>query len=107
MALLDENNNGFLMNSVHSSDGNYCYIKEIVQGNSSIELSGDEQNALNQALSQSLSPRISRSEQKVSKTRSASDERTGRNPATGEAMTFAASNTPVFKPAKAFKEKVN
>ena len=34
------------------------------------------------------------------------DERTGRNPATGEAMTFAASNTPVFKPAKAFKEKV-
>ena len=35
------------------------------------------------------------------------DERTGRNPATGEAMTFAASNTPIFKPAKAFKEKVN
>ena len=35
------------------------------------------------------------------------DERTGRNPATGEAMTFAASNTPVLKPAKAFKEKVN
>ena len=81
LALLDENNNGFLMNSVHSSDGNYCYIKEIVQGNSSIELSGDEQNALNQALSQSLSPRISRSEQKVSKNRSASDERTGRKKA--------------------------
>ena len=35
------------------------------------------------------------------------DERTGRNPATGEAITIAASNTPVFKPAKAFKEKVN
>ena len=35
------------------------------------------------------------------------DERTGRNPATGKPMTFAASNTPVFKPAKAFKEKVN
>jgi len=35
------------------------------------------------------------------------DERVGRNPATSEAMTFAASNTPVFKPAKAFKEKVN
>ena len=35
------------------------------------------------------------------------DERTGRNPATGEDMTFAASNTPVLKPAKAFKEKVN
>ena len=35
------------------------------------------------------------------------DERTGRNPTSGEAMTFAASNTPVFKPAKAFKEKVD
>ncbi len=35
------------------------------------------------------------------------DAREGRNPATGEAMSFAASNTPVFKPAKAFKDKVN
>lgn len=34
------------------------------------------------------------------------DERQGRNPATGEAMTIAASNTPVFKAAKAFKDKV-
>ena len=32
--------------------------------------------------------------------------RTGRNPATGEAMEFAASNTPVFKAGKAFKDKV-
>ena len=35
------------------------------------------------------------------------DARQGRNPATGEAMEFAASNTPVFKAGKAFKEKVN
>ena len=35
------------------------------------------------------------------------DARQGRNPATGEAMEFAASNTPVFKAAKAFKDKVN
>ena len=34
-------------------------------------------------------------------------EREGTNPATGEAMEFAASNTPVFKAGKAFKEKVN
>ena len=33
--------------------------------------------------------------------------RVGRNPATGEAMKFAASNTPVFKAGKAFKDKVN
>jgi DNA-binding protein HU-beta len=35
------------------------------------------------------------------------EAREGRNPATGEAMKFAASNTPVFKAGKAFKEKVN
>ncbi len=35
------------------------------------------------------------------------DERTGINPATGEEMTFAASNTPILKPSKAFKEMVN
>ncbi|MCR5137007.1 MAG: HU family DNA-binding protein [Oscillospiraceae bacterium] len=35
------------------------------------------------------------------------DARTGRNPATGKTMEFAASNTPVFKAGKAFKDKVN
>ena len=35
------------------------------------------------------------------------DARTGRNPATGKKMKIKASNTPVFKAAKAFKEKVN
>ena len=34
------------------------------------------------------------------------DERTGRNPATGEAITIAASRTPVFKPGKALKDAV-
>ena len=35
------------------------------------------------------------------------DARQGRNPATGKTMEFAASNTPIFKAGKAFKEKVN
>ena len=35
------------------------------------------------------------------------DAREGRNPANGETIRIAASNTPVFKPAKAFKDKVN
>ncbi len=35
------------------------------------------------------------------------DARTGRNPATGKKIKLPASNTPVFKAAKAFKEKVN
>ena len=34
------------------------------------------------------------------------DERTGRNPATGEAITISPSNTPIYKPSKIFKEKV-
>ena len=33
--------------------------------------------------------------------------RLGRNPLTGEPMEFAASDTPVFKAGKAFKDKVN
>ena len=33
--------------------------------------------------------------------------REGRNPATGKTIKIAASNTPVFKAAKVFKEKVN
>lgn len=35
------------------------------------------------------------------------DARQGRNPATGETIEIAASNTPAFKPAKVFKDKVN
>ena len=35
------------------------------------------------------------------------DARQGRNPANGETIDIAASNTPVFKAAKAFKDKVN
>jgi len=35
------------------------------------------------------------------------DARQGRNPSTGETVELAASNTPVFKPGKAFKDKVN
>ncbi len=35
------------------------------------------------------------------------DERTGRNPATGEAMTIAAKTVVKFKPATALKEEVN
>ena len=35
------------------------------------------------------------------------DARQGRNPATGAVMELAAGNTPVFKAAKVFKEKVN
>ena len=35
------------------------------------------------------------------------DARVGRNPATGKKIKIAASNTPIFKAGKAFKEKVH
>lgn len=52
LAILDKNNNGVLLNSVHSSrEGCYTYLKEIIKGESFLELSEDEKKALNQALS--------------------------------------------------------
>jgi cell division protein FtsB len=51
LALLDKKNNGILLNSVHSSrEGCYTYMKEIIKGESFLELSEDEKKALNQAL---------------------------------------------------------
>ena len=46
LALLDENNNGFIMNSVHSTEGCYCYTKEIVNGESKLDLGKEEEKAL-------------------------------------------------------------
>lgn len=46
LALLDENNNGFIINSVHSVEGCYSYTKEIKLGESSITLGKEEEEAL-------------------------------------------------------------
>lgn len=46
LALLDENNNGFIINSVHSTEGCYSYTKEIVNGASTISLGAEEAEAL-------------------------------------------------------------
>lgn len=46
LALLDENNNGFIINSVHSTEGCYSYTKEIKQGGSIISLGKEEAEAL-------------------------------------------------------------
>ena len=51
LCLLDENDNGVLLNSVHSTDGvNYSYAKEIKAGIADVELSGEEKKALDKAL---------------------------------------------------------
>ena len=50
LALLDECNSGVVINSVHSSDGCYCYAKEIKKGECSIPLSQEEKQALDIAM---------------------------------------------------------
>lgn len=50
LALLNENNDGFVINSMHSREGCYTYVKEIVKGESYIVLADEEKEALNNAI---------------------------------------------------------
>ncbi len=51
LALLNDENSGFLINSMHSSrEGCYTYIKEIIHGESYVVLAEEEQQALEQAI---------------------------------------------------------
>ncbi len=50
VALLDETNTGFIINSVHNTDGCYSYSKRIKNGVSEIALSTEEQKALEHAM---------------------------------------------------------
>lgn len=50
LALLDENNNGFILNSVHSAEGCYSYTKQIIDGECDISLGNEEKQALDMAM---------------------------------------------------------
>ncbi len=50
LALLDQKKDGFIINAVHSREGCYTYIKEIIDGNSVLVLSEEEKEALNIAM---------------------------------------------------------
>ena len=50
LALLDENDNGFILNCVHSTEGCYSYTKEIKNGMCEISLGDEEKEALNIAM---------------------------------------------------------
>ena len=50
LALLDKQNNGFILNAMHSREGCYTYVKEIIDGNSYIALGEEEKKALDIAL---------------------------------------------------------
>lgn len=50
LCLLNEKDDGFIINSIHGSDGCYVYLKEIKAGACNIELGQEEQNALSKAV---------------------------------------------------------
>lgn len=51
LVLLNEANDGFIINAMHSREGCYTYIKEIIDGNSIIALAEEEKEALEMAMS--------------------------------------------------------
>lgn len=55
LALLDENNSGFIINSVHSSEGCYSYTKRVKDGDSQLALSNEEKVAVERAVNGNLS----------------------------------------------------
>ena len=52
LAMLDANDNGWIFNAMHSREGCYTYIKEIVKCESYIELSEEEQQCLEKTIYQ-------------------------------------------------------
>ena len=45
LALLNDRNSGFILNSMHGREGSYTYVKEIINGESYIALSEEEKEA--------------------------------------------------------------
>ncbi len=50
LVLLDERNDGFIINTVHRPEASYSYIKSVISGQCKIELCEEEQKALHKAL---------------------------------------------------------
>ncbi len=50
LCMLNEKNTGYIINAMHSREGCYTYVKEIIDGNAIIQLAEEEEQALEQAL---------------------------------------------------------
>lgn len=50
LAFLDNDNSGWVMNVMHSREGCFTYVKEIVKGESYVELAEEEAEALDKAI---------------------------------------------------------
>ena len=55
ITLLDENNSGWILNVVQGSSKNYSYVKEVVNGESYVDLSDEEKESLEKAVDQEMS----------------------------------------------------
>lgn len=51
LCLLDQRDNGFIINNMHGRDGSYSYLKEVINGNTVSTLSDEEKTALAKAVS--------------------------------------------------------
>ena len=52
LTLLDGNDNGYIVNTMHSREGCYAYVKEIENGKSHFELAEEEKESLEKAIHQ-------------------------------------------------------
>ena len=50
LCLLDDNNTGFILNTMHGRESSYTYIKEIIKGEAYATLGEEEKEALEKAL---------------------------------------------------------
>lgn len=50
LSILDKENTGFVINAMHSREGCYTYIKEIIKGESYIQLGEEEKEAVDKAV---------------------------------------------------------
>ena len=58
IAMLDSKNSGWIINAMHSREGCYTYVKEIVKGESYVELAVEEAEALDKAIFLEYGPEI-------------------------------------------------
>ncbi|MBR0401724.1 MAG: DUF4446 family protein [Lachnospiraceae bacterium] len=52
LVLLDERNDGFILNVIHAREGSYPYIKRVINGEPEMDLSREEVRALESAMIQ-------------------------------------------------------
>lgn len=77
LAMLDNNNSGFVLDVVHSREGCYLYLKEVEEGATEVLLGSEEQEALEQALGYVKRPTLSErlEKEKKGKKKEKSDQR--------------------------------